>query len=178
MKKVLIAICCVLIATGAFAQRMASAKSIVNAASKKATAENKKILVIFHASWCGWCHKMDSSLADPACKSFFDKNYVITHITVHETDDKKAFENPGADELLKSYKAYEAGLPFWVVLDKNGALLFDSFIKDEDGKASNIGCPANQEEVDAFVEIIKATSSAKESQLRAVHAVFRKNEQQ
>ncbi len=139
-------------------QKIAPAKEILEAAYKTATAENKNILLIFHASWCGWCHKMDSSINDPSCKKFFRDNYIITHLVVHESADKKQLENAGAKELLKQYKAFDSGIPFWVVLDKNGKLLQDSFIKNSKGDTAIIGCPATEAEVNAFIKILKQSS--------------------
>ena len=85
-------------------------------------------------------------------------------------------ENAGADDLLKKYKAFDSGIPFWVVLDKNGKLLYDSFMKNSDGSTTIIGCPASAEEVVAFVKILKASSSLKEKELGIITEVFRKNE--
>jgi thioredoxin-related protein len=34
-----------------------TASTVLSAAYKKAGDENKSILLIFHASWCGWCKK-------------------------------------------------------------------------------------------------------------------------
>ena len=42
----------------AFAQDTpASADDIMKDALKKASMENKSVLLMFHASWCGWCKK-------------------------------------------------------------------------------------------------------------------------
>ena len=119
---------------------------------------------------------MDASINSPECKKMFDDNYVIVHLTVHETDDKKKEENPGADDILKKYNAFEEGIPFWLVYDKEGKLLGDSYIKSPDGKKSNIGCPASEKEVAAFVEILKATSSLKEKDAEIITEVFSKND--
>ena len=176
MKKLLLISTLFLITVSTIAQRAESAKEILDAAYKRATAENKKVLLIFHASWCGWCHKMDSSINDPACKKFFADNYVITHLVVHESEGKKHLENAGADNLLKQYKAFDSGIPFWVVLDKKGNLLYDSFIKNADGSSSIIGCPASSKEVNTFIKILKASSSLSEKELSVIAAIFRKNE--
>jgi len=177
MKKYIVIIFFSLFGSAGVAQHaVPSAKDVLDAAYKQATADHKNILLIFHASWCGWCHKMDSSLNNRACKKLFDDNYVIIHLTVFESPRKKAEENKGAAELLKQYKAFDTGIPFWVVLDKDGNLLKDSFIKKADGSSAIIGCPASEKEVAAFIEVLKATSSIKEKELAVITEVFRKND--
>src|SRR5262245_59579866 len=89
-----------------------SADEIMREAMQTAAKENKNVFVIFHASWCGWCHKMDTSINDKTCKDFFYKNYVIRHLVVDESRDKKALENPGADELRAKYHGDNEGIPF------------------------------------------------------------------
>lgn len=119
---------------------------------------------------------MDSSLNNPLCKKYFDSNYIITHLIVHESDNKKKEENPGSDELLKQYKAFDSGIPFWVILDAKGNLLRNSFITNDDGSKSIIGCPATEKEVTAFIQILKETSSLKDDALTIIKTVFRQNE--
>jgi len=177
MKKMLLVPCLFLFSALIIAQEKAiTAKEILEAAYKKAAAENKNVLLIFHASWCGWCHKMDSSINDPSCKKFFADNYIITHLVVHESADKKQLENAGAEELLRQYKAFDSGIPFWVVLDKNGKLLYDSFIKNVNGDLGIIGCPATEEEVNTFIKILNQSSLLSDKELKIIYAVFRKNE--
>lgn len=166
----------ILTATISAQQKVAPAKEILEANYKTASAENKNILLIFHASWCGWCHKMDSSINDPSCKKFFKDNYIITHLVVHESAGKKQLENAGAEELLKQYKAFDSGIPFWVVLDKNGKLLFNSFIKNANGDTGIIGCPATEAEVKEFIKILKQSSRLTDKELEIIYTVFRKNE--
>ena len=48
-------------------QTVPSSGDILEKAYKQARLENKNVFVIFHASWCGWCHKMDTSLNDITC---------------------------------------------------------------------------------------------------------------
>lgn len=155
------------------------AQSVMNTAYKKAKKENKKVILIFHASWCGWCHKMDSSLNDISCKVFFDKNYIIEHLTVQESKGKENLENPGAEDLMQSFNGKNQGLPYWVVLDNKGTFLFDSQIRitGKDGaiKGSNIGCPASTEEVKAFIDILKQTSVLTDTELEIIAKRFAKN---
>jgi thiol-disulfide isomerase/thioredoxin len=157
-------------------QKTATATQILTAAYRQAEDQHKNIIVIFRASWCGWCKKMDASINDPTCKELFDRYYVITHLTVKESDDKKAHENEGAEALMQKYNGYDAGLPFWLVLDKNRILLEDCFIKTSDGTGNNIGCPASEKEVETFSNRLKATSKLTAKELSQIEQVFRKND--
>ena len=152
------------------AQNIPTAESILTAAYKQAAAENKNVFVIFHASWCGWCKKMDASMNDVTTKKYFDENYVRVHLTVQENPAKKNLENPGAAEFLKKFKGEKAGLPFFIVLDKKGKLLGDSFVNGE-----NLGCPASSDEVASFIVLIKKTAKINEEGLQAISNRFKLN---
>jgi len=157
-----------------------SADAIMKEAYRIAANEKKNVLVMFHASWCGWCHKMDTSMNDPSCKKFFDDNYVIRHLVVDELKTKKDLENPGADEFRKKYFGDGHGIPFWLVFDKEGKLLADSKMRAEgDGpeKGQNTGCPATEEEVAYFIGVLKKTSRLNEAELAIIQKRFRRNDQ-
>ncbi len=153
-------------------QQTPSADAVLLEARTKAAKENKKVMVIFHASWCGWCRKMDTSLADASVKPFFDKNFVITHLTIDESEGKKHLENPGAKALNEKWGGKEQGIPFWVVMDKEGTVLADS--QREPGK--NVGCPATAEEVAHFVHVLKKTTMITNEEIVSVEKRFRRNE--
>lgn len=138
----------------------------------KAAGEGKNVLLIFHASWCGWCRKMDASLDDPAIKSFIDRFYETVHLTVYESAGKKQLENPGALAFLQQHGGAEQGIPYWFVLDKGGNVLFDS----QYSPGKNSGCPATEEEVNYFISVLRETSSLSEEELRAIRKRFRENE--
>ncbi|MEJ2881172.1 thioredoxin family protein [Pedobacter sp. GR22-6] len=156
------------------------ANEVLNNALKKAKAEKKSVLLVFHASWCGWCRKMDASLNDPAVKPYFDKNYIIADIVVYESKGKENLENPGAADLLKKYNNADQGLPTWLVFDAKGSLIADSQMRPEGvaqtAKGENVGCPAKKEEVAYFVSTLKKSSKLTEKELGAITTVFRKNE--
>lgn len=156
-----------------------AAKEVLDAAYKQAKAQHKNVFIIFHASWCGWCHKMDTAMADPAIRNYFSDNYVITHLDVQEQDAKKYLENEGADKLLEDFKGDKQGIPFWVVLDKDGKLLADSKMRKPgegpDG-GNNVGCPAQKDEVEYFISVLKKTSRLKEAQFSEIFTRFRQNE--
>jgi hypothetical protein len=155
------------------------ANDILKEAYQQAAREKKNVFVIFHASWCGWCHKMDTAMNDKQVRKFFDDNYVITHLVVLESKDKKELENPGAMELLTKYKGQDQGIPYWLVFDRNGRLLADSQMRPEGaGPASpgkNTGCPASPEEVAHFIKVLETTSSLNAEQLAKVKTRFLKN---
>lgn len=156
----------------------ASANDILKEAKLEAAKTHKNVFVIFHASWCIWCHRMDSAMNDPKIKSFFDKNYVIRHLTVDESKDKKDLENPGASELRDQYHGDGQGIPFWFILDKDGKLLADSRIVDANGNIGNsVGCPAEPQEVNYFIEVLKKSSSLNDGDLKLIHDRFSKIKQ-
>ncbi|RYY24086.1 MAG: thioredoxin family protein [Chitinophagaceae bacterium] len=154
-----------------------NADKIISDARLVATKENKNIFVIFHASWCGWCHKMDTAMNDPQVKRYFDDNYVIRHLVVLESKNKKNLENPGALELMKMHSEESSGIPFWIVLDQQGKKIFDSREKRPDGTiGDNVGCPASESEVNHFISVLKGSSKINESGLQAIRTRFRRIE--
>jgi thioredoxin-related protein len=157
----------------------ASSDEILKEAYQVAAKENKNVFVMFHASWCGWCHKMDKSMEDVNCKKFFDDNFVIRHLVVDESDDKKNLENPGAVEFRKKYHGDGQGIPFWLVFDKDGKLLFDSKIRtagEGPEAGDNLGCPASANEVEYFISLLKKTTNLSAAQLDIIRKRFREND--
>ncbi len=151
--------------------KVESADIILKQAYNEAVKSNKNVFVIFHASWCGWCHKLDSSMNDASCKKYFDDNYVIRHLTVFENPDKKNIENPGAEDFLNKYNDAEQDLPYFLIFNKQGELIADS--KNKENK--NIGCPATEDEVQYFILILEKTSRLNKLQLSIIEKRFAKN---
>ncbi|WP_410219925.1 thioredoxin family protein [Pedobacter sp.] len=167
----------------AMAQTKLTADDILNNAIKEAKATHKKVFIKFSASWCGWCHKMDDSMKDPAIKAYFDNNFVMRQLIVMENKDKKDLETPGAEEMMKKYNSEGFGIPLWFIFDENGKLLADSHIRPkgtgfETKGTSIIGCPASESEVALFIDILRSTTKLKEAELRKIYWVFRKNDPQ
>lgn len=156
-----------------------SADAVLKQAYAQAKKENKKVLLMFHASWCGWCKKMDTSLNDVTCKKLFDDNYVIAHLDVLEQPAKANLENPGSLDQLKAFKGEKSGLPFWVILNADGKLLADSQIRPSgatlDTPGESMGCPAAENEVAYFVGLLKNTSKLNQEQLAVISKRFALN---
>ena len=159
--------------------KVPSAEVIVRDAMIKAAATHKNVFIIFHASWCSWCRKMDNSMNDEKLKSFFDNNYIIVHVTVDESQDKKDLENPGATELRKKYHGEGQGLPFWFILDAKGNFLADARLNvgNPGVKETSVGCPATNEEINYFLKVLQKTSSLNTMQLAQIQERFLKNKE-
>ncbi len=181
IKNLLIAILTLFVTNTAFAQTPSSADQVLKEAFKEAKAKNKKVFVKFSASWCGWCHIMDDSMNDSEIKAYFDNSFVIKHLTVMESKGKENLENPGAMDLIKKYNSDGFGIPLWFIFDENGKLLVDSHLRPDnvglEVKGKNIiGCPAAEEEVEAFVKALKLTTKLNDAALAKIFARFRKND--
>ena len=157
-----------------------STEETMKEAFTSAKKQNKKVLVMFHASCCGWFHKMDTSLNDASVKKLFDDNFVIRHLVVFESKGKENLENPGALEMITKYNGKDQGIPFWLIFDKDENFLADSRMKVKINgvdKLQNTGCPASQEEVDHFIGVLKKTTQLNDDQLQIIKTRFRRNEQ-
>ena len=77
MKKIQkIGIVCFLFTTFSSAQEiLPTAEEIMNTAYQSAKKENKKVFLMFTASWCTWCHRMAQNMKDKLCTEFFNTNY-------------------------------------------------------------------------------------------------------
>lgn len=118
-----------------------------------ATAEQKALLVLFHANWCSWCRIFDAFLADPATATVMDRHFRILHMRAQEhTTENKALQLAGADEVYLRYARDTVGLPFFVVLDENERPLVTS-IAPKTGE--NIGFPVQPDELEAFRIMLK-----------------------
>ena len=60
------------VASAAFAQTPASADALIASATRTGMKTGKTVFVRFTASWCGWCHKMQSVLDRPDVKPIWD----------------------------------------------------------------------------------------------------------
>ncbi len=132
-----------------------SSAELIGKASAAAKKDGKNVLVIFHASWCGWCHRFDKFLDTTDEGKLVKGGLEVVHITVLESGKNKADENAGGLELMEKLGGKDAGLPFMAILDaKTGKMIVNSLQKE--GKAqTNTGYPAAPEEVAHFVKMLK-----------------------
>lgn len=154
------------ICIASFSQAQTATK-ILSKASEQAKLENKNVFVIFHASWCGWCKKMEQNLETETIKPYFDANYVKAFITVQERKDKKNLETPEGDLVLEKFAGTNQGLPYWVILDSKGKILEDSRVNGE-----NLGSPATEEEVGHLITKLENTSKNVKVKPEEVKEIF------
>lgn len=132
------------------------ADQVVAAAGTAAAAQHKNVWVIFGASWCGWCRKLDALIHEPDVQPILDQRFVIVHLTVDERADKKSLDSPGGDELRKRLGGSNAsGLPFFAFLDPAGRVLINSNRPVTGKPPENIGFPSAPEEVDWFMSMLR-----------------------
>ena len=149
-----------------------SADEIVKQACTEAAATHKKVMVIFHASWCGWCHKLDAMMASPECKPLFDDNFVVCHLTIAEAPGNRNLENPGAEALYEKYADQNSGIPFILIMNSDGSVIADSRIKPHGAKpgssGDNIGYPSSRTEVEYYLRTLRETSTLTPAQLKII----------
>jgi thioredoxin-related protein len=133
-----------------------SAQSVLKAAIQQAQSSQKNVFLVFHASWCKWCKRLEVVLEKPGIKKIIEDNYIVTFLDVLERDEKKkTLENPGSEEVLKSYGGEEAGLPFLVFLNGKSKMIANSNVMPGD---KNIGYPGSNEEIGAFIKLLRKTA--------------------
>jgi thiol-disulfide isomerase/thioredoxin len=156
-----------------------TAGKIMDDAFNVASKEGKSVMIVFHASWCGWCKKFEASVTDPSCKDFFEKHFIIKYLDILERTDKKSLENPEAIEVFNKYGGQGGGIPFFLIFDKDRTLLSDSKIRAAgDGPEKppqNIGCPASEEEIVAFIKILEKATKVSSAEKTAITERFKKN---
>lgn len=170
-----------MLSVSALAQsKQPSADAVLKEATAQAAKEMKKVFIIFHASWCGWCHRMDSIMNNADCKQLFADHFVIRHLTVMESKGKEHLENPGGKELMERYQGKGQGIPFWLIFDSKGKLVADCLMRSGgaslDKPGENTGCPASKEEVAHFVRVLKQTTSLSSTQLAVIEKNFIKKD--
>ncbi|QYK54400.1 MAG: thioredoxin family protein [Fimbriimonadaceae bacterium] len=144
---------CAFVAQAEAPRAAETTETILKNASIKAEKEHKNILVMFHASWCGWCHKLDDFLEKSEPGKKVAAQFVTVHITVMENDEHKSDENAGGMELLTKLGGDKSGIPYYAIMDsKQKTLITSNPNKDKPG---NIGYPAAADEIAHFMKMLK-----------------------
>lgn len=93
----------------------ADGKTLIAEALEKAKAEDKRVLIVWGANWCGWCHLLDEAFRDDATvRELLTENYVLIRIDMgHRTKHM---------ELAKEYECDFDQMPIAhsTILDQEG----------------------------------------------------------
>lgn len=128
------------------------ASEVVAQAAASADASGKTLLLVFHASWCGYCTLLDMMLEDPACAAILDKYFVVYHLRALERKpEMKAQQLDGADGVYESLTPAKTGLPYMAVLNGKAERVSDSIMPLGD----NFGFPVEAVELDNFQDMMR-----------------------
>jgi thiol:disulfide interchange protein len=98
----------------------ADGKAQVAAALARAAASHKRVLVMFGANWCVWCHRLHATFAgDARVASALKAGYEVVLIDVNTRHGDKR----NADVDARYGHPTKEGLPVLVVLDAAGKQL-------------------------------------------------------
>lgn len=92
----------------------ADAKAEIQAAVKKAQAENKNILLQIGGNWCIWCIRFNDLVTkDPELNKFIRANFVVLHVN---------YSKENTNDALMAELGYPQrfGFPVFVILDSKG----------------------------------------------------------
>jgi thiol-disulfide isomerase/thioredoxin len=134
-----------------------SADQVLTQAEATAKAEHKKILLVFHASWCGPCQELEKFLDDPVVRSVMDKKFVTAHLDVMENEkDQLHASSPGGELEMAKLGGGGGGVPYFAMLDETGEWITDSKMPvRDDGPPENLGYPAGSDQIDWFIHMVK-----------------------
>jgi thioredoxin-related protein len=143
-----------------------SAQMILKTALQEAKTSGKNVVLIFHATWCSWCRRLEAAMETPSIKEIIEKHYVVMKLDVLERGDKiKSHENPGGREILKKLGGENSGLPFLAFLTADGTMIANSNVMPDN---QNIGYPGSKEEISAFMKLLQRTSHRMNAKQRAI----------
>jgi hypothetical protein len=129
-----------------------TAAALMAAATAEASSAHKNVLVVFHASWCGWCRKFDAMLADRKVGPLLARHFVVAKIDVLEHEEKAALNTPGGEEVMAAVGGKGQGLPFLAIVDSAARPIVNSIRQPEN---KNIGYPGEPEEIAWFMTMLK-----------------------
>jgi thiol:disulfide interchange protein len=95
----------------------ADARAEIREALAKATAEHKRVIVVFGANWCFDCHVLDTAFHRSDLAPILAANYEVVHVDIGKGEKNQ--------DLMKQYEVpMKRGIPGLAVLDADGKLVY------------------------------------------------------
>ena len=120
-------------------------------AQLKAKAEDKKVFLIFSASWCGPCRRL-ARLLDSQ-KAELERHYVFVKLDIDRDQH--------AESLRERYpESKNGGIPWYAILDAAGKELITSNMEKPNApiRLDERGFPTTRREIDHFIKMLKQTA--------------------
>ena len=95
----------------------ADAQAQVSQALAKAKADNKQVMIVFGANWCGDCKMLDGEFKKPAMKALLDANYVVVKVDVNRFNKNLDVVKPYGEVIKK-------GIPSIVIATAANQLVY------------------------------------------------------
>ena len=112
------------------------AQAQVSQALAKAKADNKQMMIVFGANWCGDCKMLDGEFKKPAMKALLDANYVVVKVDVNRFNKNLDVVKPYGDVIKKGIPSIVIATPAnQLVYATNGGELADARKMGEAGVA-------------------------------------------
>lgn len=103
-------------ARAALYDELADGADLIASALSRARPVNHRVLLVFGANWCSWCHKLHRLFRDDAAVGRrLASSYEVVWIDVNEGHNAGLSGQYGRDE--------QAGVPYLMVLDADGKVL-------------------------------------------------------
>ena len=105
----------------------ADAQAQVSQALAKAKTDNKQLMIVFGANWCGDCKMLDGEFRKPAMKALLDANYVVVKVDVNRFNKNLDVVKPYGDVIKKGIPSIVIATPAnQLVYATNGGELADA----------------------------------------------------
>jgi thioredoxin 1 len=89
----------------------------VKEALAKASAEHKRVILVFGANWCFDCHVLDKAFHRPDLAAIIAANYEVVHVDIGRGEKNQ-------DLMTKYDVPMKRGIPGLAVLDADGKLVY------------------------------------------------------
>src|SRR3982074_2882106 len=97
----------------------ADAKKEIEEALERATADKRRVLLVFGGNWCYDCHVLDRALHEGEAGKVVKERFLLVHVDIGEGDKNL--------DLVKKYKTtLDKGVPVVVILSSDGSAIYSS----------------------------------------------------